>query len=488
MAKNGLKNKVFSGLAWSFGERILSQGVSFLISVILARLLLPEQYGIVTMVLVFINIANVFVTNGFGEALIQKKDATDDDFSTIFFFSMGTAVVLYIVLFFAAPFIADFYAAPELTSVLRVLAVQLLFAGINTIQRAHVQKHMQFRKFFFSSLWGTASSGIVGIILAYNGLGIWALVAQYLVNTIVNTFVLFATVTWKPKLVFSRTSAKELISNAVKLMGASLINTVYNELRSLIIGKQYSTSDLAFYNKGNYIPSLAITNVNSSISTVAFPAMATARDDKAKMKNYGKRAMKTSAFIIFPAMAGLMAVGNSLIGIMLTDKWLPCVPFLYWGCLYWACQPIQTTNWQIIKAVGRSDLCFKLEIVKKIIGVILIVVSLPFGVMALAASNALFAFISMLINIMPNKRLIDYSFKEQFMDLFPSFISAVIMGVLVYLLGLLPLHRLILLIVQVLAGVAIYVFLSWILKNDSLTYILDAIKPMLKKGKLHGNS
>lgn len=474
--ENRIKKKVFSGMIWAFGEQFAAQAVSFILSVILARLLMPDEYGTITMVLVFINIANVFVTNGFGEALVQRKNATDEDFTTVFYCSLAVAVFLYSVLYITAPLIAAFYDSPELALVLRVLSLKLPIASINSIQRAYVQKNMQFKKFFFSTLGGTILSGVLGIFMAYKGFGVWALVAQYMSNSCVATIVMFFTVRWKPKLIFCKSSAKELIKYAWKLTAASLINTVYNELRSLIIGKKYSSSDLAYYNKGNHIPSLAITNINSAISTVIFPAMSQCNNDPNRLKAITRRSMKVAAFVIFPVMGGIIGVGESLIRLLLTEKWIPCVPYLYMACMYWACQPVQTANWQVIKAMGRSDLALRLEIYKKVIGFLLVFVSIPFGVEAIAASNVLFAIISMLINIIPNKKLINYSIREQMLDLAPSFISSVVMCLVVLEVGNIVLPDIVLIPVQVAIGIGIYVFCSVLLRNDSFSYILDILK------------
>lgn len=474
--ENRIKKKVFSGMIWAFGEQFAAQAVSFILSVILARLLMPDEYGTITMVLVFINIANVFVTNGFGEALVQRKNATDEDFTTVFYCSLAVAVFLYSVLYITAPLIATFYDSPELALVLRVLSLKLPIASINSIQRAYVQKNMQFKKFFFSTLGGTILSGVLGIFMAYKGFGVWALVAQYMSNSCVATIVMFFTVRWKPKLIFCKSSAKELIKYAWKLTAASLINTVYNELRSLIIGKKYSSSDLAYYNKGNHIPSLAITNINSAISTVIFPAMSQCNNAPNRLKAITRRSMKVAAFVIFPVMGGIIGVGESLIRLLLTEKWIPCVPYLYMACMYWACQPVQTANWQVIKAMGRSDLALRLEIYKKVIGFLLVFVSIPFGVEAIAASNVLFAIISMLINIIPNKKLINYSIREQMLDLAPSFISSVVMCLVVLEVGNIVLPDIVLIPVQVAIGIGIYVFCSVLLRNDSFSYILDILK------------
>ena len=275
---NGTKEKVLAGLFWTFGERILAQGVSFILSIILARILLPSEYGIIAMVMVFINIANVFTSTGFGEALVQKKDADELDFSTVFFCTLSLSIVIYIILFIGAPYIAEFYHTKEIILVLRILSIKIVLSSIATVQHAYVQKRMIFKKFFFSTLGGTVISGILGIVLAYSGFGVWALVFQYLTNTIIDILVLLKTVPWHPRLIFSVERAKQLMDFGWKLVFSNLINVVYNESRSLIIGRSYSSADLAYYNKGNQIPSLAITNIDTAIGNVVFPAMSAAED------------------------------------------------------------------------------------------------------------------------------------------------------------------------------------------------------------------
>ena len=476
METNNLKNKVFSGISWKFGERIITQGIAFIISTILARILMPELYGTVALVLIFINLANVFISEGFGEALIRNKDSDDVDFSTMFYCGLGIAILLYFILFFTAPMIAGFYKNDELILVLRVLALQLPLSSVKTIQYAYVQKNLLFKKFFFSTLGGTIVSGVIGIIMALKGAGVWALVEQYLVNSVVDMMVLFFTVSWRPKLLFSMQAAKKQLSYGWKLVAASFINQLYSEIRSLIIGKKYSPSDLAYYQKGEHFPSLIITNINTSISAVMFPAMALVNDDMNRLKNMTRRAMQTTSYIIFPMLAGLIAVADPLIRILLTDKWLPCVPFLQLGCLYWVFQPIQTANYQAIKAVGRSDICLKLELIKKTIGVFLILISLRFGVYAIALSGVIMSGISMLLNIMPNKKLIGYGYMEQCKDILPATILSIFMGVCVYMITFFNISDFILLPIQVIVGGVVYILFSKIFKLESYIYILDFIK------------
>ena len=474
-----LKDKVVSGLVWIFGERILAQGVSFLVSIILARILMPEEYGIVALVLVFLNITDVFVSNGFGESLVQKQHATETDFSTVFYCSFAFSWLVYAVLFASAGWVADYYANKLLCPVLRVLALKIPLASVSSIQHAYVSKHMIFKKFFFSSLGGTLLSGGVGIAMALGGCGVWALVGQYLVNTMVDTVVLFLTVPWRPRRLFSAAAARQLIGYGWKLTAASLINTIYGELRSLIIGKKYSSADLAYYNRGNQFPSLVIANVDTSIGTVVFPAMAAVGSDAERLRAVGRRAMKTTSYIIFPLLTGLFVVAEPLVELLLTEKWLVCVPYLRFSCLYFLCQPIQTMNWQVIKTMGRSDLCLKLEMLKKGIGIAIILVTMNYGVTAIAAGNAAFAAVSMFINMLPNRRLIGYTIRQQFADLLPAALLSLAMGGVVYALGALPWPPLALLPLQIAAGGAVYLLGSVAFRLESFTYLFDILKRRL---------
>ena len=470
------RSKIASGLFWKFGERIIAQVVSFLVSLLLARLLLPEEYGIVALVLVFINIANVFVSNGLGEALVQRKDASEQDFSTMFFCSAGISILLYLILFFGAPSIAKFYDNPELVAVLRVLALQVPLSSVKTIQQAYVQRKMMFRKFFWSTLGGTLLSGIVGIALAFMGYGVWALVAQYLVNSFVDTLILFLTLDWRPHLDFNSKSAKEMMGYGWKLVLSNFINTFYVELKSLLIGKFYTEADLAAYNKGNQFPSLLITNINVSIGSVMFPAMASHGGDAKAVKNLTKKSVSITSYILVPMLAGLIATAEPLIRLLLTDKWLVCVPFLQISCFYWMFQPSQTANVQAIKAMGRSDICLKLEIVKKVIGITLLLITIPINVYAVVITNAIFAGISALLNIIPNGRLIQYGVVEQTKDAMPAVLLAILVFFSASAVRYLELSSFPTICIQVAVGAGVYFLASFIFKVKSFYFLLDQLK------------
>lgn len=480
MADN-LKTKVLSGLIWKFGERISAQLVTLIVSIVLARLLEPEHFGAIAIVNIFIALANVFVVSGFGNSLIQKKESDNIDFSSVFYFSVSMSVILYGVVYISAPFIADFYKMQILSPVLRVLGIRLIVAGVNSVQHAYVSKHMLFKRFFWSTLFGTLLSGIVGIAMAYAGFGIWSLVAQYMVNTTVDTLVLWFTVKWRPVLKFSFERLKGLFTYGWKLLISELLNTGYNQLKGLVIGKIYTSSDLAYYTKGQQFPNLIVTNINTSIQSVLFPAMSEKQDKREQIKAITRRSIRISSYVMLPMMFGFALIAKPFVSVVLTDKWLPCVPFLQVYCFIFAMMPIHTSNLQAIKAIGRSDLFLKLEIIKKIIGIVALIISIRFGVVAIALSGLVTTIISSFINSFPNWKLLDYGYFEQIKDLFNGAIPLGAMCVAVIFAGFLNLDDILLMLVQGIAGALVYVVISWCIKNESFVYIVTLAKSYLKK-------
>lgn len=453
--------------------------MSFIISIVLARLLAPEVYGTVALVTVFTVILQVFVDSGLGKALVQKKDADQLDFSSVFYFNVATCILLYSVMFFLAPFIADFYNNPELVAVVRVISFTLVISGIKNIQQAYVAKHMLFKKFFFSTIGGITVSAVVGIVLAYQGFGVWALVAQSLTNQIVDTFVLWFTVKWRPGLMFSWQRMKGLYSYGWKLLLSALIDKVYIEIRQLIIGKMYSTSDLAFYNKGQQFPTIIVTNINSSIDSVLLPVMSKVQDDRNTVKLMTRRAISTSSYLIWPFMVGLAVCAEPLIRLLLTETWLPCVPYLRIFCFTMAFYPVHTANLNAIKAMGRSDLFLKLEIIKKTIGLFALLISMWFGVFWMAASLPITTLLNSFINAYPNKKLMNYSYFEQIKDMLPAVAMSALMGLCVYLLQFIGFSDIVTLFVQVFAGVILYVVFSVLFKIESFTYVKNMLMSFL---------
>ena len=473
-----------TNLLWRFAERCGAQVVSLVVSLILARLLAPEAYGTIALAMVFINILQVFVDSGMGTALIQKKDADDLDFSSVFYFNIAACLVLYAGLFLAAPSIAQFYGDPALTALVRALSLTVVVSGVRNIQQSYVSRHLLFKRFFFSTIGSTLASAVVGIAMAYAGFGVWALVGQSLSNVVTGTIILWATVPWRPRRMFSWQRLKGLLSFGWKLLVSSLLDTGYNNLRSLIIGKLYSSADLAYYNQGDKLPNLVITNINASIDSVLLPTMANEQDDPARVRSMTRRAIKTSTYVMAPLMMGLVACAEPLIRLILTEKWLPCVPFLRIFCITYMFWPIHTANLNAIKALGRSDLFLKLEIVKKIVGLTILLCTMWHGVMAMAYSLLLSSVLSQIINTWPNRKLLRYHYLNQLADILPALLLACAMGLAVYCIQFLGWGDLPTLCVQVPVGAALYLAGSALLRLDSFLYLRSTAEKLL----LHKNT
>lgn len=476
-----IKVKVVGGLAWSYIERLLSQGVSLIVSIILARLLEPSDYGIIAIVMVFIAICNVFIENGLGVSLVQHKEANELDFSTVFYISFAISAILCVVMLLSAPLIGKFYEMSEIVIVIRILSIRLPIAGVNSIQRAYISRNMLFKQSCLVSLVSVVVSAIVGIMMAYKGFGIWALVGQTLTNSLTNTIVQFAIVKWRPKLIFSFSKAKEHFKYSWKITVGELLTQIYVQFSTILIGKYYTTNDLAFYNRGQTLADYVVDNINSSISSVLFPAISNNSDNLIVVKQMTRRAIRVSSYIISPMMLGLAVISEPLILLLLTEKWLPCVPFLRIVCVIYLFMPINASNIQAIKAVGRSDLFLKMEMLKKAIGLPIIFCALPFGVMVFAYSGILSSLATCIINIIPNKKVLGYGYKEQFMDIIPSIGVSLIMCLSIYFIPNIRLGNTITLIVQIIVGITVYFGLSWLLRMEQLFYTLDIVGAYIKR-------
>ncbi|MGI6426258.1 MAG: lipopolysaccharide biosynthesis protein [Natronincolaceae bacterium] len=477
------KSSVLSSLFWKFMERGGSQGIQFVMQIILARLLFPEDYGIIALVTIFISLASVFVQSGLNTALIQKKNADEVDFSSVFYLNLSLAVLFYTLLFFASPSIANFYRQPELKLVLRVLSLTLFFGAFNSIQISFVARNMLFKKQFFSTLGAVFVSGIVGITAAYRGLGVWALVIQQLTRQAMLILLLWHLVKWRPHLVFSIKRAKVLFSYGWKLLASGLLNTIYMDIRTLIIGRIHSPAALGFYNRGKQFPQVIVSNIDGSIQTVMLPTLSSQQENKNRVKDMVRRSIITSSFIMFPMMAGLAVVAEPMVRILLTEKWMKAVPFIQIFCISYSLMPIHTANLQAIQAVGRSDIFLKLEIIKKIYGLVLLAISVPFGIYAMAWSSVLSGVVSSFVNAHPNKELLDYSYKEQWRDIMPSLSIALVMGVIVYLINFLNIAAWQILILQIITGAVLYFGFAKMFAIESFDYLTTTMKELVIRRK-----
>lgn len=480
------ESRVFSNVLWRFMERVGAQLVQFIVSIVLARILLPEDFGIVALVVVIASVFQVFVDSGLGNALIQKKNSDDIDFSSVFYFNMILCVVLYGALFFVSPSISAFFDQAELTPVLRVLGLIVVVSGIKNIQQAYVSKTMQFRKFFFATIIGTIISAVVGVILALNGAGVWALVAQRLTNLTVDTLVLWITVDWRPKKAFSLDRLKELLKYGWKLSVSSLINTLYGSIRSFIIGKQYTEADLGYYNQGEQVPMVIGTNINRAIDSVLFPVMSENQDDPQKVKAITRKTLKTSIYILAPLMVGLSVCSKEIIPLFFTEKWNDAIPFLAVFAIIYMFFPFHTANLNAIKAMGRSDIFLSLEAIKFLFDLLCLIVAFKFGPFAIALSLLVSDVISQVINSFPNRKLISYGYLEQLKDISAELILAFVMGGIVLLVKLLNFGLVLTLILEVIVGVIIYVTGSVFFKLESYKTLIGILKGFSKEEKDNG--
>lgn len=470
------KEKVLSNLVWRFLERTGAQFVALIVSIVLARILSPEDYGTIALITVFINILNVFVDSGLGTALIQKKNADNTDFSTVFYTNVAFCIVLYVLMFVLSPFLAKFYSRSELTPIIRVLSITILVSGVKNIQQANVSRTLQFRKFFFSTLAGTVIAASVGIWMAYNGFGVWALVAQQLTNLSIDTIVLWVTVKWRPDFVFSFKRLKSLFSYGWKLLVSAILETLYTNLYNLVIGKKYSAQDLAFYTKGELFPKAVVGNINNAIDSVLLPTMSSEQDNRNRVKQMTRRAIKTSTFCIAPLMMGLAGCSKNVVSILLTDKWLPAAPYLVIFCMTYMFYPIHSANLNAINAMGRSDLFLKLEVIKKIVGISVLSCTVWFGVKVMACSLLFTSVTSQIINSWPNKKLLGYSYLEQLKDILPGICMASFMGIFVSFGACIPVAKGVQLLIQIFAGITFFVLGSKLFKIDSFYYIENILK------------
>ncbi len=477
------RDTVVTNLFWRLGERFGAKMVQFLVQMILAKMLAPEIWGTIGLILIFIEVLQVFIESGLGNALIQKKDADDLDFSTVFYFNCVICGAAYLLMFFAAPLIAWFYKAPELTSAIRVMSLVLVVSGLKNVQQAYVSKNMLFKRFFFATLIGTLTAAVIGIAMAYFGFGLWAIIAQNLINVTIDTCILWITVKWRPKKAFSFQRLKQLYSFGWKLFASSLMEVIYLKLRGLIIGRKYSKEDLAYYTYGEYFPQFITSILNSSIDSVLLPSMSSVQDSRENVKNMTRRAIKIGTYILMPFMVGIMVCAGPVVRIVLTEDWLPVIPYLRILCISYAFMPIHTANLNAIKAIGRSDTYLKLEIIKKFVDFASILATMFISVKAMVYGVLVASIISQVINAWPNKKLLNYSYLEQVADMIPQIIASTIMGAVIYLINLVDIHYLLMLAIQVPLGVIVYIICSKLMHIDSFDYLLDVIKSLLNRKK-----
>ena len=421
-----LRKKIVQGVFWQGLERFGNHGITFIISIILARLLTPKQFALVALSAVLITIAGTLIESGLSKALVQKKDIDEIDCNSIFFFNIVMGLLMYGLIYPLAPFVAHFYNQPKLTSLTRIIALSLIVTSFASIQRSLLAKRMDFHLSFRISWLAQIPAGIIGIFLAYKGLGVWSLVAQQLTRNTLNTALLWYFVKWRPQRVFNLSRLKKLFSFSWKLLCSQLLNTIYNDLYTLVVGKLFSLEILSFSRRGRHLPGISMSLINTTIGTVLFPAFSTIQDDKLKMRELAKRGLKNIMFLVIPTISLLFVTARPLVTILYTAKWLPSVVFLQITCFSIVITPFHTMNLQIMTACGRSDYFLYLEIFKKVEMLLLIFICYRFGIIIMTCYLAANSYLLLFVNGWPNHKLIGYPPWRQFADILPFFFIAAI--------------------------------------------------------------
>lgn len=481
----GLKGKTISSLFWKLFERGGRAIVELAVQIAMARLLAPEQFGALAIMLVFINIGNVIVQSGLNTALVQSPEVDSDDCSTVFWLSLGISLVLYGAVFMVAPVIAAFYSLPSIVWPLRALSLILVINAFNAVQVAIVQRELEFKKIFNATICSVVSSGSVGIGCAIAGGGLWALVIQQLTYQIVNCIVLLAQIRWYPRFVFRVQRAKRLFSFGWKLLASGLLDQGYQSLSDLIIGRQFSVTSLGYVSQGERYPRALGSMLDGAIQPVMLSAVSRVQTDLAYVKRLVRRALKTSTYLIVPCMALFAVMAEPLVRLLLGEQWLSAVPFLQMYCCIYALLPIHTSNLQALNGMGRSDLFLKLEVIKKAYGVALILIgAFVFqDVYVLVACYILAGIISTFVNAFPNKKVIGYSFGEQVRDFCPAFLLTAVSVAVVVPIGLLALPDSATIILQVSVMIGVYLLLSRLFKVEEFSYLLGTAKELFASKK-----
>ncbi|WP_322354042.1 lipopolysaccharide biosynthesis protein [Paratractidigestivibacter sp.] len=481
-SNDDLKKKTVSSLIWKLFEQSASSFVSLVVQIVMARLLAPDEFGMLAIMLVFVNVGNVIVQSGLNTAIIQGPDVTERDYSTVFWMSFVVSLVLYVIVFAAAPAIAAYYAMPSIVAPLRALVLILIVNAYNSIQEAVVARALEFNKTARATVIAGVTSGALGIISAVAGTGIWALVVQQLLFQVVKSIVLAVQIPWKPRFLFDAGRARLLFSFSWKLLVSGLLEQGYQSLSDLMIGKVFDSSSLGFVSQGKKYPQALGLMLDGAIQPVMLSAVARVQDNKENVKRLARRALKTSTFLIAPSMVLFAFVSKPIVLLLLGEKWLACVPYLRMYCFVYALLPVHTTNLQVLNGVGRSDLYLRLEVIKKIIGVsILCATVFVFrDLTAIVFGYVLSSIICTFVNAHPNKRVIGYSYLEQIRDICPAFILAVAAGAVSCLVVPLNLPVFASIVLQSVVMAVAYLLLAYMLKIEEMTYLLDMLAKLRK--------
>ena len=474
---HSIKQKTISGLTWSFIENFVKQAVQFIIGIILARLLAPNEFGIIGMLSIFIGISQTFIESGFSNALIRKKDCSETDYSTVFFYNFSVAVILYLLLVLFSGPISNFYKQPILKSMIKVLGLVLLISSVTIIQGVILTKQINFKLQAKISLFSTATSGIIAIVMAYKGYGVWSLVVRSVSSYFFSSLLLWIFNKWRPVLIFSRKSFRELFGFGNKLLLSSLLETIYQNIYYLIIGKFFSAKELGYYTRANMFKDMPSRNITNVISRVTYPVLSALQDDNTALKAGYRRLIRSVMLITFILMIGMAAIAEPMIITLIGKKWEQSVVYLQMLCFAGMLYPLHALNLNMLNVQGRSDLFLKLEIIKKTIAIPVIIIGILWGIKAMIGGMIVLSFVAYYINSYWSGRLIDYSMKEQIIDIMPSFLIAMVMGIIIYLTGfILKISYLPKLIILVLVGSSLVILFCETIKFEDYIYLKDVVK------------
>lgn len=479
MDTDNLKERTLSALFWSFFERVGQQGIQFVISVVLARLLLPEEFGLIAMLTIFMAIAQSFVDSGYGSALIQKQGVTHIDECSIFYFNILIGVFAAGCLCLGAPWIAEFYNQSLLVPLTYALSFNLIINSFGLVQTSLFTKNVNFKAQFKVSVIATMISGILGVSMAMRGFGVWSLVAQALTGNLLRTAFLWLFSSWRPSLTFSFASLREMFGFGSKLLASGLLDTFFNNIYLVVIGKMFSPVSLGYYSRAQSLQQLPASNLSAIVGRVTFPIFSSVQEDKPRLKRGVQKALSLMVLVNFPLMVGLAVVAKPLVLVLLTEKWLPCVPYLQLLCVVGLIYPLHVINLNVLTAQGRSDLFFRLEILKKTLVVVAIAVTYRWGITAMICGQIVTSFLSYVLNAYYTGKMLNYPVEEQLRDLAPCLIASAAMGVCVYLCnGFLSIGLFPLLLVQIFSGILVYACICCIFRIDSFWEILTMFKSM----------
>ncbi len=476
MMISSLKNKTLKGVAWSAAERFSVQGVQFLVLLIIARILEPKDFGLVGMLAIFIAVAQSLIDSGFSQALIRKQNRTEVDNSTVFYFNIVSSVVIYILLFVAAPWVSRFYDEPQLTSLMRLLCLVVIINSFAVVHRALYTAFLNFKIQAKASLTSAVLSGIVGIAMAFNNMGVWSLVGQQIMMALINVFLLWRYSSWRPKLIYSWKSFEELFSFGSKLLLSGLLDTVYSNIYQITIGKLFSANSLGFFTQAKTISALPSSNINGIISRVTYPVLSTIQDDDERLATNYRILLRMSAFVVIPLMCGMAGVSYPLINLLLGDKWNYTATLLIPLCFSMMWYPTHALNLNLLKVKGRPDLFLRLEIVKKVLGVTMLIVTVPFGVLAMCYGTIVNSMTALIINTYYTGKMINVGFLMQMKDLFPTLAISFSMFIVVFFLTQLFPFSCIQLSVGIIIGLLYFCFMCYIFKLEEISYIKATIK------------